>query len=558
MVVALRVPYRLARTGTVLLAGAALMLGVAPAAAAAGVRPVAEGGEGLARTPPMGFNNWARYECAVSEAVMLGNAEALLRTGLAARGYRTVTVDDCWMGRARDAHGDLVPDPVKFPHGMRWLGDRLHAMGLRFGIYEDAGTLTCGGYPGSYGHIERDVRRFAAWRVDYLKLDGCNVPVPHGRSKERAYRELYARTGRALARSGRRIVFSESAPAYFCCGTPAWYRTLDWLPRYGQLWREGWDVAVHGRRDKWRSLMTNYGYNVPLARYAGPGHWNDPDFLITGDGLTPAESRTQMALWSMMAAPLILSTDVAAMSADALAVAGNRRLIAIDQDRLGRQATRAARSAHGDVLVKPLSGGSRAVALFNRGDRTATLATTASQAGFTARGGCSYRVQDVWTGAVRRSRGALTARVPAHGTAVFRVTPGRGCAAAVPTGQIENASGACAGDAHADPVALASCTGGARDSWRVPGDGTVRSGGRCLTALTAPADGGDGDGGGVGVRRCDGSARQRWRYRVTGELVSAASGRCLEGAAATRAEGARLRVRPCGDHRPEQLWSLPG
>src|SRR5581483_11960307 len=180
-------------------------------------------------------------------------------------------VDDCWMTTSRDGSGNLVTNTTKFPHGMAWLGTYLHSRGLKFGIYEDAGTSTCGGFAGSLGHEQADANLFASWGVDYLKYDGCNLPTPAGQTKEQAYRNAYSAMSTALANSGRSIVFSESAPAYFCCETnSSWYSVLGWTAQYGQLWREGWDVAVHGSTNKWSSLMSNSGYNAPLSRYAGP------------------------------------------------------------------------------------------------------------------------------------------------------------------------------------------------------------------------------------------------------------------------------------------------
>ncbi|TCO59830.1 ricin-type beta-trefoil lectin domain protein [Actinocrispum wychmicini] len=518
---------------------------VAPAAQAA------DNGDNLAVTPPMGFNNWARYECGLSESVLTRNADALVSTGLAAKGYRTVTVDDCWMTHSRDAAGNLVADPAKFPHGMKWLGDYLHTRNLKFGIYEDAGTSTCGGFPGSLGHFTADAKLFASWGVDYLKLDGCNVPVPQGRTKEQAYRDLYAQQSAALGASGRRIVFSESAPAYFCCQNADWYRTLSWLPQYGQLWREGWDVAVHGSANKWASLMTNYSYNVPLQRYAGPNHWNDPDFLITGDEITAEESRTQVALWSMMAAPLILSTDVAALSSESVAAAGNTGLIAIDQDSLGRQAARVATSGTSEVLVKPLANGDRAVAFLNRGSASATVST--STLGFT--GTCSLSVTNVWTGTTSQSTGTITASVPAHGTAVFRITPGAGCSV-VPTGQIDGIGGKCvddtnSGTADGTQIALFSCSGNANQRWALSTDGTIRTLGKCLTAA------GTADGSAVQLGTCSGSSAQRWTYQQAGNLVNTASGKCLDASGGSSADLTKLIVWPCGQFQVNQTWSLP-
>jgi alpha-galactosidase len=516
-------------------------------------------GDNLAPTPPMGFNNWARYECGVTEAIMVRNADALVSTGLAARGYRTVTVDDCWMTHARDSSGNLVADTTKFARGLRWLGDYLHGKGLKFGIYEDAGTSTCGGFPGSLGHFQADANLFASWGVDYLKLDGCNVPVPSGKTKEQAYRDLYAEQSTALANSGRAIVFSESAPAYFCCATNStWFSVLSWLPQYGQLWREGFDIAVHDTSgSRWGSVVTNYRYNVPLSRYAGPNHWNDPDFLITGDtGLTAEEYRSQVSLWSMMAAPLILSTDVAAIDATAVAAAGNTNLIAVDQDSLGRQAGIVSQNGSVDILSRPLSNGDRAVALFNQGAGSTTVSTTAAAIGFPGGTGCSFTLKDLWSNATSSTSGTISASVPSHGTVVFRVTPAAGCGAQQPTGQVTGTSGKCldnsaSGTADGNPIILWPCSGNANQRFTVPGNGSLRVQGRCAGAN------GTGNGAQVQLFTCNGGAAQQWQYRADGTLLNPQSGRCLDITGGGSADGTKLELWTCGANQTNQLFALP-
>jgi len=518
-------------------------------------------GDNLAVTPPMGFNNWARYECNVDEAVMVRNADALVSTGLAAKGYDTVTVDDCWMTKSRDANGNLVTDTTKFPHGMKWLGDYLHSKGLKFGIYEDAGTYTCGGYPGSLGHFQADANLFASWGVDYLKLDGCNVPVPSGKTKEQAYRDLYAEQSVALGNTGRPIAFSESAPAYFCCeGNSTWYSVLSWLPQYGQLWREGWDIAVHSTSgSRWGSVLGNYTYNVPLSRYAGRNHWNDPDFLITGDtGVTVEEYKSQMALWAMMSAPLILSVDVAAIDATAVATAGNTGLIAIDQDSLGKQAGIVSQSGSVDVLSKPLANGDRAVALFNRGSGSTTIATTTANIGFTGGTGCSYTLKNLWTGGTSSTTGAISATVPAHGTAVYRVTPSSGCGAQRPVGQLTGTSGKCLDNANSvttdgNPIVLWPCTGNANQRFTVPGDGTFRVQGKCLDVTGGAVTSGTK----VELWTCNGGGAQQWTYRADGALLNPQSGRCLDITGGGSADGTRLEIWDCGSNQLNQLFALP-
>lgn len=390
------------------------------AAQAAGAYP------NLAPRPPMGWNDWSYYMCQIDEKTVLDNARALVRTGLADKGYRTVTVDDCWMSKARGSRGELVADPQKFPHGMAYLGRQLHRMGLKFGIYEDVGTLTCEKYPGSLGHFPEDARQFARWKVDYVKADGCNVPVAPGHTKEETYRDLYRQMSQALRDTGRPITFSVSAPAYFQYdGDSVWHRVIGWSAEVGNLWREGRDVALqqHSPAAKWSSILYNFRYNAKLADFQKPGRWNDPDFLLAGDtGLTREEIQSQMSLWAVMAAPLISSTDVARLSPQAREVLGNKKVIAVDQDALGVQGRVVQQDGGSTVLAKPLKNGDRAIALFNSGDTARTLSVTAAAAGLPDAG--SYRLHDLVTGHRTHSDATIVARdVPPHSTVLYRVTP---------------------------------------------------------------------------------------------------------------------------------------
>ncbi|MFE7780082.1 glycoside hydrolase family 27 protein [Streptomyces nigrescens] len=380
----------------------------------------------LAPRPPMGWNNWSYYMCDLDQKVVLGNARALVRTGLARKGYRTVTVDDCWMSRQRDDRGRLVADRTKFPHGMAHLGEQLHRMGLKFGIYADVGTLTCEKYPGSLGHFQQDAEQFARWKVDYVKADGCNVPVTPGHGKEAAYRDLYGQLSRALRATGRPMTFSVSAPAYFQFdGDSVWHRVMGWSAEVGNLWRTGRDVALEKSTPaaKWASIVYNFRYNSRLAGLQRPGRWNDPDFLLAGAaGLTRHETQSQMSLWAMMAAPLISSTDVGELSPAARKVLGNEQVIAVDQDPLGVQGRVVAQDDGSAVLSKPLKNGDRAVALFNSGGSPRTLSVSAGAAGLAKSG--SYELHNLVTGRRTHSEGNIVAReVPPHSTVLYRVTP---------------------------------------------------------------------------------------------------------------------------------------
>ncbi|PBC81030.1 alpha-galactosidase [Streptomyces sp. 2224.1] len=427
---------RLGRTFAGLTAVAACSAGLlaapAPASAApgparaSGARHLAERYPNLAPRPPMGWNDWSYYMCDISEKVILDNARALVRSGLAGRGYRTVTVDDCWMSKQRGPEGELTADRTKFPHGMAYLGRKLHELGLKFGIYEDVGTLTCEKYPGSLGHFREDAELFARWKVDYVKADGCNVPVAPGHTKEETYRDLYGQMSRALRATGRPITFSVSAPAYFQYdGDSVWHKVIGWSAALGNLWRGGRDIALekHAPAVKWSSILYNFRYNARLAGLQRPGRWNDPDFLLAGDtGLAQQEMQSQMSLWAMMAAPLISSTDLSRLSPAARKVLGNKKVIAVDQDALGAQGTVVQEDAGSAVLAKPLKNGDWAVALFNSGDAPRTLSVTAETAGLPEAG--SYQLHDLVSGRRAHSGGTIVGReVPPHGTVLYRVTP---------------------------------------------------------------------------------------------------------------------------------------
>lgn len=563
-----RTPRR--RTALTALTAALLCLPLTTATAAqASPSPAAPAMAQLAPTPPMGWNDWAHYQCGVTEQTITANADALVSTGLAAKGYTTVTVDDCWMAKSRDTQGNLVADPAKFPHGMAWLGSYLHDRGLRFGIYEDAGSATCGGYPGSgrpqgggADHFAQDATSFASWGVDYLKLDGCNLYTAPGQNQEQAYRQAYDAQAAALRATGRDIVFSESAPAYFQSGewgNPTWFDVLSWVGSDGQLWREGWDIATydpaHPTASRWSSVLSNYGYNRWIGRYAKPGNWNDPDFLIAGaGGLTDDESRSQMALWSMMAAPLILSSDVSRLTPAARSALGNTDLIALDQDSLGRQASVASTNGTTDVLVRPLTGSDRAVAVLNRASTARTLTTSLADVGLP---GCTVIAKDLWTGATSTVGSGLTATVPAHGTAIWRLTPGAGCAPAVPTGQITGNGAKCvdvtgSGTADGTQTILYTCTGNPNQRWTMGSDASVRSLGKCLTASGTTA------GSPVTLSTCTGTPTQHWTAKPDGTLVNSASALCLDVYGGGTADLTKLDTWTCGHLQANQVWSLPG
>ena len=543
-----------------------LFLAAVSSAAAPAMGGQAGGLKMLAATPPMGWNDWDHYQCGFTAETIVSNAKALVTTGLAARGYKTVTIDDCWMQKGRDSNGNLQPDSGRFPLGMKPVAQAVHALGLKFGIYEDSGYATCDGLAGSgqpkgggKDHFFQDARLFASWGVDYLKLDACNVYVPPGSSKDAAFRRAYARESAALKSVGRPIVFSESAPAYFQ-GTPEWYDVLSWVRYYGQLWREGSDMANYHAKDpdvpRFPSVLWNYAYNLPLGRFQKPGNWNDPDFIIGGDsGLSLAESRSQLALWSMMSAPLILSSNVAKLSPQAIAILGNRRVIAIDQDPLGRMATLVLRSNAMDVLFKPLAAGNAAVAVLNRSDAPVRVSLHPADFGYAANSGCRLDARNLWNGKRQSGLSALEAEIAPHDTAIWRVQPAAHCGRPSRTGAIIMTTNPDRYHHDIDsysrclaaPGQVEACSGTRGEIWVVTSSGALRSlGGRCLAVAN----------GKPVMEACRAMSAQRWRYTLKGNLKSAHDHQCLS-AAGPANDPQSLAIEPCGHNQQNQIWSLP-
>lgn len=391
-------PLLIPTVGTVALAGASVV--AAPSAAAAP--------DGQAALPPMGFNNWNSTHCRAdfNEAMIKGIADLFVSKGLKDAGYRYVNLDDCWALPNRDASGNLVADPVRFPHGIKAVADYVHGKGLKFGIYTSAGTKTCNpaGFPGGLGHERQDANLFASFGVDYLKYDNCNNQGVDARKR-------YTDMANALRDTGRPIVFSlcdwgESKP---------W----EWAAPVGHLWRTTGDIG-----DNWSSMIGIAHRNQPLAPYAGPGHWNDPDMLEVGNGgMTGAEYRTHFTLWSMMSAPLLIGTDLRTASADTFGILSNADVIAVDQDPLGKQGTVVANSGGLVIMAKELANGDLAVSLTNETGATATVSTTTDALGIANRG--PYQLKDLWTKAVStNTTGTISASVPSHATVAYRITPG--------------------------------------------------------------------------------------------------------------------------------------
>ena len=364
--------------------------------------------DGLARTPPMGFNDWNAFGCNVSEQLIKETADFFVSSGLKDAGYQFVNIDDCWALRDRGPDGRLVPDPAKFPSGIDGTAAYVHGLGLKLGIYGDAGTATCAGYPGSLGHEQIDAQTFADWGIDYLKYDNCNNNSDESRAD---YVRRYTAMGDALRATGRPIVYS------LC----EWgvQQPWEWAADVGNLWRTTGDI-----QDNWASLSSIITQNAPLFSAAKPGAWNDPDMLEIGNGgMTTREYETHFSMWAMMSAPLLIGTDLRKVSADTLRILSNAEIIAVDQDRLGVQAQVLYNLAGKMVLGKPLVNGDRAVALYNSSAAPATIGVRAVQAGLPLAG--AYRLTNLWTGAVTQAATMISATVPPHATVIYRVAPAR-------------------------------------------------------------------------------------------------------------------------------------
>ena len=367
---------------------------------------------GLALTPPMGWNSWNKFACDVNEKIVRATADAMASSGMRDAGYQYVVIDDCWQGR-RDANGFITADPQRFPSGIKSLADYVHSRGLKFGIYSDAGRLTCGGRPGGQGHEYQDALTYARWSVDYLKYDWCSTG-------DRNAQEGYAAMADALRQSGRDIVFS------IC----EWGTAKPWLwaKNTGNLWRTTGDIwdsfATKDKAHDWaHPVLDIVDLNEPLWPFAGPGHWNDADMLEVGNGgMTPTEYRSHFSLWAMMASPLMAGNDIANMDENTRSILLNKEVIAVDQDPLGAQGHRAWKEGDREVWVKPLSGGARALLLFNRGDQPARIRATAEHLGYPP--ALRAKVRDLWAHRdLPRWSGSFDASIEPHGVVMLRLQP---------------------------------------------------------------------------------------------------------------------------------------
>lgn len=513
--------------------GSVLAAGLLLAGALVGLRaPTAQAlDNGVARTPPMGWNSWNSFGCNINEALIRQTADAIVSTGMRDLGYQYVVVDDCWFNPNRDGSGNIQGDPGRFPSGMKALGDYLHARGLKFGLYQVPVDKTCaqyfGAYPGatgSRGHEAQDARQFAAWGVDFLKYDWCS---PEGSIDEQV--ATFARMRDALAATGRPIVYSINSNSIHAKTGPQ----RNWGD-VANMWRTTEDIT-----NAWNTGQTN-GYpmgiqniidvTVPLASYARPGGFNDPDMMEVGrGGMTDTEMRSHFAMWAIMASPLIAGNDVRSMNSATQTILKNPNLIAINQDALGLQGTQVSFDGTRRVLAKRLANGDVAVALLNQGGSTTTISTTAAAVG---KSGTSFTLVEAWSGATSSTSGAISASVPSHGTVVFRVSGGGTTPPTTPPPTTSSAfasasSGRCldvpaSNTTNGTQPVIWDCNGAANQRWTINGQ-TLQSLGKCLDApLNATA------GARVQIWDCNGGANQRWTINSNGTISGAQSGLCLD------------------------------
>ncbi len=320
---------------------------------------VAQKFEGLAMTPPMGWNSWNKFACDVSEKLIKETADAMITTGMKDAGYEYIVIDDCWQ-IGRDSLGFIVADPERFPSGIKALAGYVHSKGLKFGIYSCAGDKTCGGRPGSRGYEYQDALMYAKWGVDYLKYDWCFTEHLNAQG-------AYTTMSKALKQAGHPIVFSLCEWG----GNKPWL----WAKEVGHLWRTTGDihncydcVYSHGSWTAWGAMQI-LDMQDGLRQYAGPGHWNDPDMMQVGNGMTYNQERSHFSMWAMIAAPLMSGNDLRDMNPQTLSVLTNKEVIAVNQDKLGIQGFRHEVKDSVETWIKPLSDGSWAVAFLNRSEQ---------------------------------------------------------------------------------------------------------------------------------------------------------------------------------------------
>ena len=367
-----------------------------------------------AATPPMGWNSWNYFAGKVTDKDIRDTADLMVETGMRDAGYVYVNIDDTWEG-GRDANGKIQSNE-KFPD-MKALADYVHSKGLKLGIYSSPGAKTCARFEGSLGHEEQDAATYAEWGIDYLKYDLCSysgvmrAQFPNDQAAQnKMMREAYEKMHQAIGKTGRPMVYS------LC--QYGWDSVWEWGPQVGaNLWRTTGDISANFDR------MSLIGRSqAGLAKYAAPGHWNDPDMLEVGNGrLTLDENQTHMTLWAMLAAPLIAGNNLTEMKPEIAAILMNKEAIAIDQDPLGRQGDRIYAEGPVEIWAKPLKNGAKALAIFNFGETASEMRGTGlhlKEAGLPAH----VTARDVWAAKDLGRIGDDTKfTVPRHGVVLLVV-----------------------------------------------------------------------------------------------------------------------------------------
>jgi alpha-galactosidase len=374
----------------------------------------------LALTPPMGWNSWNTFQCNINEKLVKETADKMVSSGMRDAGYQYLVLDDCWLSKQRDKDSNLVADPVKFPGGMKALVDYVHSKGLKFGLYNCAGTRTCTDFPGTKGHEYQDALYYSNVGIDYLKYDWCNTI---GQNAMLSYTTM----ANALRSTGKSIVFS------IC----EWGSNEPWKwgPNVGQLWRTTGDIT--NKFDGPQTAMKLSGNNMmfivdrqtDLRKYAGPGHWNDPDMLEVGNGMTANQDKAHFSLWAMLAAPLIAGNDLVKMSEITQSILINKDVIAVDQDALGIQGFKAVSRDSIETWYKPLAKGDWAICILNRSNKTQTVDINWEQLGVTDTLSnrtlefkkSVYGYQDLWSKKRGNSRKPLKLQLTAQGLWMVRL-----------------------------------------------------------------------------------------------------------------------------------------
>jgi alpha-galactosidase len=374
----------------------------------------------LAQTPPMGWNSWNKFASGVDETIVRAMADAMATNGMKDAGYQYINIDDCWQGQ-RDAQGFIQADAVKFPSGIKALAGYVQSKGLKLGIYSDAGAKTCGGRPASRGHEYQDALTYASWGVDYLKYDWCGCEDLNGPG-------AYATMRDALHAAGRPVVFS------IC----EWGQNKPWLwaANVGHLWRTTTDIYPsfdgildHTNWQQW-GVLRILDAQKPLREAAGPGHWNDPDMLEVGNGMSVDEDRAHFSMWCMLAAPLISGNDLAHMAPATLQILNNPDVIAVNQDKLGVEGFPYATNKNVEIWFKPLAGDDWAMCLLNRGKATQSISfdwknenvadsVSKRDANFST---MTYNLQNLWTKqSAGTTKDVLSAEIPGHDVLMLRL-----------------------------------------------------------------------------------------------------------------------------------------